>query len=237
VLFDCQTGMTSAPQLMSEFPTPAVLRSCYETNRGVSLDLPAARALITPYTGGEGARRYYQDAAIRAVLEKIARCEVTGQPKRALLSLARGAGKTFIAVNLLKRLADAGQMSRALFVCDRDELRTQAIKAFQQFFGSDAAEVFRRADGTNNAKNVRIHIATYQTLGIDTEDGDVSFLSTFYSKNTVTPVIIDECHRSAWGKWSQVLTRNSKAAHIGLSATPRVDISKLFDAADFFFDF
>jgi hypothetical protein len=54
------------------------------------------------YSGGEGSRRYYQDAAIRAVMEKIATCETTSAPKRALLSLATGAGKTRIAVNLLK---------------------------------------------------------------------------------------------------------------------------------------
>ena len=33
--------------------------------------------------------------------------------------------------------------------------------------------------------------------------------------------MIDECHRSAWGKWSQVLTRNPSAVQIGLTATPR----------------
>ena len=59
---------------------------------------------MTRYAGGEeGTRRYYQDAAVRAVLEKLARGE-----KRALLSLATGAGKTRIAVNLLRRIADAG---------------------------------------------------------------------------------------------------------------------------------
>ena len=62
-------------------------------------------------------------------------CRSPGKPKRALLSLATGAGKTFIAVNLLKRISDAGQLTRALFVCDRDELRTQALKAFQNVFG------------------------------------------------------------------------------------------------------
>lgn len=56
------------------------------------------------------------------MLEKLARGE-----KRALLSLATGAGKTFIAVNLLKRIADAGMLKRALFVCDRDELRSQGL--------------------------------------------------------------------------------------------------------------
>jgi type I restriction enzyme R subunit len=34
-------------------------------------------------------------------------------------------------------------------------------------------------------------------------------------------IIIDECHRSAWGRWSEVLKRNQGAIQIGLTATPR----------------
>jgi type I restriction enzyme R subunit len=221
VEFDCFTGLTSSPRPMSEFPTPAELRARYEQGMGFTLESPAARPLLQPYPGGEGARRYYQDAAIRAVMEKIAQCQTDGRPKRALLSLATGAGKTFIAVNLLKRISDAGQLTRALFVCDRDELRTQALKAFQNVFGSDAAEVYRKPDGTNNAKNARIHIATYQTLGVENDNGDANFLTTFYPEDYFTHIVIDECHRSAWGKWSQVLTRNKNAVQIGLTATPR----------------
>ena len=152
VEFDCFTGLTSVPKPMTEFPTPAELRARYERGMGFSLETPAARPLLQPYPGGEGTRRYYQDAAIRAVMEKIVKDQVTQQPKRALLSLATGAGKTFIAVNLLKRISDAGQLTRALFVCDRDELRNQALAAFQNVFGSDAAEVYRKSDGTNNAR-------------------------------------------------------------------------------------
>jgi type I restriction enzyme R subunit len=221
VEFDALTGLTSGPKPISEFPTPDELRARYEQGLGFQLTDPVARPLLQPYPGGEGTRRYYQDAAVRAVMEKIARCTVTGQPRRALLSMATGCGKTFIAVNLLKRIADAGQLTRALFVCDRDELRTQALRAFQNVFGADAAEVFRKPDGTNNAQNARIHIATYQTLGIADDTGDASFLTTFYPENWFSHVVIDECHRSAWGKWSQVLTRNPNAVHIGLTATPR----------------
>ncbi len=221
VEFDCFTGLTSAPKPIVEFPTPAELRARYEQGMGFTLESPAARPLLQPYPGGEGTRRYYQDAAIRAVMEKVARCETTKQPKRALLSMATGVGKTFVAVNLLKRISDAGQLTRALFVCDRDELRTQAVKAFQNVFGSDAAEVYRKPDGTNNAKNARIHIATYQTLGVENDNSDATFLTTFYPEDYFTHIVIDECHRSAWGKWSQVLTRNRSAVQVGLTATPR----------------
>ncbi len=216
VEFDRLTGRTSPARPLTDFPTPADLRARYEQVMGFRLDSPAARPLLVRYPGGEAARRYYQDAAIRAVLEKLARGE-----KRALLALATGAGKTFIAVHLLKKIADAGQLRRALFVCDRDELRTQALAAFQNVFGADAAEVFEQADGRNHARNARIHIATYQTLDVAGEDATANFLLRHYPPDHFSHIIIDECHRSAWGKWSRVLTRNPNAVQIGLTATPR----------------
>ncbi len=46
------------------------LRTRYEQGIGFALESPAARPLLQPYSGGEGTRRYYQDAAIRAVMER-----------------------------------------------------------------------------------------------------------------------------------------------------------------------
>ncbi len=216
VEYDAFTQQTSDPKPLAQFPKPAELRLRYEHGKGFALDSEAAKPLLVPYPGGEATRRYYQDAAIRAVLEKVA----TGE-KKALLSLATGAGKTFIAVNLLRRIADAGQLRRALFVCDRDELRTQALTAFGNIFGGDVAEVFEGDDGKNNARNARIHIATYQTLDIDSDEAAANFLAKHYAENAFSHIIIDECHRSAWGKWSQVLKRNPDAIQVGLTATPR----------------
>ncbi len=220
VEFDRSTGLTTAPRPLAEFPSPADLRARYERIMGFSLDASAAKPLLARYPGGEGQRRYFQDAAIRAVFEKVARCAETKQPPRALLSLATGTGKTFIAANLLRRVNDAGQLRRALFICDRDELRTQGLKKMQEYFGADAAEVFEE-DGRNHAKNARVHVATYQTLGIDKDDGNASFLLRHYPENYFSHIVIDECHRSAWGKWSIVLTRNPNAVQVGLTATPR----------------
>lgn len=217
VEYDRFTGVTSEARSMDEFPSPDDLRQRYEKGMGFSLDAPAAKPLLALYHGGEAGRRYYQDAAIRAVLEKIARCDATGEPKRALLTLATGAGKTFIAVNLLKKIADAGQLRRALFVCDRDELRTQGLAALQRVFGSDAMA----ATGSNPEKNARVVVATYQTLDVDSDEADANFLTKNYPENYFSHIVIDECHRSAWGKWSQVLTRNPEAIQVGLTATPR----------------
>lgn len=212
VEFDRSTGLTSAPKPIVDFPSPNELRARYEQQVGFSLEDESAKPLLQPYTGGEAMRRYYQDAAIRATLEKLGRGE-----KRALLALATGAGKTFIAVNLLKRIADAGQLTRALFVCDRDELRTQAGGAFRNFFGANAQEVSSK----NPQKNARILIATYQTLDVASEEEDANFLKTNYPENYFSHIIIDEAHRSAWGKWSEVFRRNPNAIQIGLTATPR----------------
>ena len=212
VELDSLTGLTSDPRPLDEFPTPDELRARFEQRVGFSLESEAAKPLLIPYPGGEATRRYYQDAAIRAVLEHLARKE-----KRALLALATGAGKTFIAVHLLKRMMDAGHVGRALFVCDRDELRSQALTAFQNIFGSDAREV----SSGKPQKNARILIATYQTLDVDSDEADANFLIKNYPENYFTHIVIDECHRSAWGKWSQVLTRNPDAVQIGLTATPR----------------
>ncbi len=217
VEYDRFSGLTSEPKRLVEFPSPADLRARYEAAMGFRLSDEAAKPLLARYSGGESTRRYYQDAAIRAVLEKLAQCEVQEKPKRALLSLATGAGKTFIAVNLLKRIADAGQLRKALFLCDRDELRGQGLTAFQNVFGSDAG----RVTSQDAMKNARVLVATYQTLDIDSEDTDANFLTENYPENYFSHIIIDECHRSAWGRWSQVLTRNAEAVQVGLTATPR----------------
>ena len=231
------TGVISQPQEMSAFPGPDELRRQYEEALGLSLDDPRMEPLGVPYSERSGKPRYYQDAAIRAAMEKIACCEKNGKSPRILLPLATGVGKTFVAVNLLRRIADTDRPVRALFLCDRKELRRQAHAAFEKEFGSDAVIVENRG-GENPAKNARIHIATYQTLDVgrdaDNEDQNTAAngatFNRFYpEENHFTHIVIDECHRSAWNEWSLPLDRNPKAAHIGLTATPRkIDIPAQF---------
>lgn len=117
----------------------------------------------------------------------------------------------------MRRIADAGQLYRALFIYDRDKLRSQALTALQNLFGSDAAPV----STANPQKNAKVLVARYQTLGVDREEADANFLRAHYPPDHFSHIIIVECHRSAWGKWSEVLTRNPHAVQIGLTATPR----------------
>jgi type I restriction enzyme R subunit len=220
VEYDATTGKTTNPRPISDFPTPAELRQRWFAGAGLDPAAPEVAPLLTAYSVAGDKPRYYQDAAVRAVLERAARAASGKDQPRGLLSLATGAGKTSIAVGLLQRLSDAGRLKRALFLVDRDELREQAHTRFHNVFGSDAKIVREGSDGGNDAKNARIHIATYQSLGIQ-EDGDASFLRKHYPENHFSHIIIDECHRSAWGTWSEVLIRNPQAFQIGLTATPR----------------
>src|SRR5690606_9943941 len=119
------------------------------------------------------------------------------------------------------RRAQAGQLRKpAPFLCDRHEVREQAYAKLTAAFG-DNARIVKTERGVNAAQNARIHIATYQTLGLDDDEGFASFLGTHYDEDAFSVIVIDECHRSAWGKWSEVLRRNPDAIHVGLTATPR----------------
>jgi type I restriction enzyme, R subunit len=227
-------GEQTGPFPFLDFPDHRRLTDCYHRHTGIKLDDPSALLLFQPDSPAYPEPRYYQDAAIRAAFEKILQSDAKGEATRILLSLATGSGKTIIAANLLWRLHEAERLPKpALFLCDRDELRGQAYTKLKAVFG-DNARIVETKNGENAAKNARIHIATYQTLGLDDDDaGFASFLSEHYGVDAFSVIIIDECHRSAWGKWSEVLKRNPNAIHIGLTATPRqLQVSKTVTEED-----
>jgi type I restriction enzyme R subunit len=221
--FDKIQQLPSGPFPFEDFPSHAELTARYAKDTGIDLNSPDALMLFMADSAAYAKPRYYQDAAIRATFEKILRCERESTPKRALLSLATGSGKTIIAANLLWRLHEAGRLTKpALFLCDRDELREQAYDKLARVFPKGSVRLVKNEHGENAARNAKIHIATYQTLGLDNEDeGYASFLTEFYPENAFSVIVIDECHRSAWGRWSEVLRRNPDAIQLGLTATPR----------------
>jgi|WetSurSiteA1Bulk_404760.scaffolds.fasta_scaffold04537_2 type I restriction enzyme, R subunit len=155
VEYNCQSKITSDPYPMADFPSHEQLLQRYPQTT------PTAghqQVLTIPYDDKEKTSiRSYQDAGIRAILEKIAQCEQAQKPKRALLSLATGTGKTRLATNLLKRISNAGLLDKALFICDRDELRSQGHEALSRLFSSNAQMV----TGKNARKNAKVLVATY----------------------------------------------------------------------------
>ncbi|HRT04434.1 MAG TPA: DEAD/DEAH box helicase family protein [Kiritimatiellia bacterium] len=239
VEYDEETGATTEPRPLSEFPRPEELIRRYLAIRGLKPEMPEFKLLETPYKQGREHFWYFQDAAIRAAFEKIILDRQNNRPPRVILLIATGGGKTRIAAGMLRRIFDAGFLGKALFVCDRTELRDNGLADFQAAFGNDAAEI----DTRHPQKNARVVIATYQTLdhqkrkrggnpeydkvgedaAVDPQSPsiDPSFFLKHYPPGYFDVIVIDECHRSAWGKWFAILKHNAQGIHVGLTATPR----------------
>lgn len=243
VEYDEVTGTTSEPKPLAEFPRPDELVQRLLAVRGLDPQTPEFKLLETPYKQGRDHFWYFQDAAMRAAFEQIIRAKQQQKPARVILPIATGGGKTRIAAGMLRRIFDAGFLGKALFVCDRTELRDNGLGDFQAAFGNDAAEINTR----NPQKNAKVIIATYQTLDhkkkkqpaalsykgppvlAGDEDAadpdspaiDATFFLKHYPPGYFDVIVIDECHRSAWGKWFVILEKNAQAIQIGLTATPR----------------
>jgi type I restriction enzyme, R subunit len=184
-----------------------------------------------------------QAQAIRNLEASLAK----GDP-RALVQMATGSGKTFTAVNECYRLLKYGGAKRILFLVDRGNLGKQTEDEFANFTPPDDTRKFPalytvqrlRSNSINPAAKVVITTIQrlYSMLKGETEfDAENEEGSGFDSAkpwkgeppdvvyNTGIPpeffdfVIVDECHRSIYELWAQVLLYFD-AFLVGLTATP-----------------
>ncbi|MBE0616853.1 MAG: DEAD/DEAH box helicase family protein, partial [Proteobacteria bacterium] len=161
--------------------------------------------------------RYFQEAAVRRSIERILR----GQ-KRLLVAMATGTGKTFTAFQLVWKLRQSGYLRKpVLFIADRIVLRNQAFNAFGPFRkgSSDPRAIIQ---GGKFNPNRELYFALYQAL--DSEEGKERLFQRI-PRDFFGLVIIDECHRSGFGKWHDILRHFSGAVHFGMTATPKRDES------------
>ena len=128
--------------------------------------------------------------------------------RKLLVEMATGTGKTRTAAAFVKRLFEAGIVTRVLFLVDRIALAGQAEDAFNDHLRDYPCHVLRPGRGFDRTK--RITIATLQTMITEYRG-----LSSGYFDLVIT----DECHRSIYGKWSGVL-RHFDGIQLGLTATP-----------------
>ncbi|MGD2148109.1 MAG: type I restriction-modification enzyme R subunit C-terminal domain-containing protein [Anaerolineae bacterium] len=168
---------------------------------------------------------------------------------RALIQMATGSGKTFTAVTFVYRLIKFAGARRILFLVDRNNLGRQALREFQQYVtpddGRKFAELYNVQRMTSNVLDPvsKVCITTIQRL-YSMLSGETEFDATeeerslwgrehelaveagkLVSYNPTLPIeyfdfiITDECHRSIYNLWRQVL-EYFDAFIIGLTATP-----------------
>lgn len=181
----------------------------------------------------------------------------TNRP-RALIQMATGSGKTFTAVTLAYRLVKHAGAKRILFLVDRGNLGRQTVNEFQQFTTPDDGRKFTdlynvQMLGPAGIDPVcKVTVSTIQRLyaqliGKEDLDDEADEHSGYEVEGAVAGkeplpvtynpkipieafdfVIVDECHRSIYNLWKQVL-EYFDAFLIGLTATPSKATLGFFD--------
>jgi type I restriction enzyme R subunit len=166
--------------------------------------------------------------------------------RRSLIQMATGSGKTYTACSALYRLIKFAGARRVLFLVDRSNLGRQALKEFQSFRTPDDGRLFTELYNVQHLQSSRIDpvakvcISTIQRLysmlkgeELDPELDEQSGATLEMlqrppepiSYNPAIPIetfdliVTDECHRSIYNLWRQVL-EYFDASLIGLTATP-----------------
>jgi len=190
-------------------------------------------------------------------IENLEKSLASNHP-RALIQMATGSGKTFTACNLVYRLIKFAQAKRVLFLVDRNNLGRQTLAEFQQFVGPGTPYKFTEEFNVQRLKNnaidpsCKVCITTIQRLysilkGEPEFDESAEEISQFEWANALASgplpvvynatipietfdfIIIDECHRSIYNLWRQVL-EYFDAFLIGLTATPSKQTIGFFDS-------
>lgn len=181
----------------------------------------------------------YRDCQIVAI-ENLEKSFGENRP-RALIQMATGAGKTFTAVSFVYRLLKYAKAKRILFLVDTKNLGKQAESEFIGYKPNDDARLFgelynvQKLNSSYISESSNVCISTIQRMysilrGEELDESlEESVLFKFKPKeikyNKDVPceffdfIIIDECHRSIYDVWQQVLDYFD-AFQIGLTATP-----------------
>ena len=165
---------------------------------------------------------------------------------RALIQMAIGSGKTFTAITFIYRLLKFAKAKRVLFLVDTKNLGEQAEQEFMSYLPNDDNRKFtelysvQRLKSSYIATDSLVCISTIQRLysilkGTELEESaeEENPNEQKYQPKSIPPIeydgkmpieffdfiVIDECHRSIYNVWKQVLEYYD-AFEIGLTATP-----------------
>ncbi|RLA43030.1 MAG: restriction endonuclease subunit R, partial [Gammaproteobacteria bacterium] len=164
---------------------------------------------------------------------------------RALIQMATGAGKTYTAITSIYRLLKHADAKRILFLVDTKNLGEQAEQEFMAYLPNDDNRKFtelynvQRLKSSFVAKDSQVCISTIQRMysllkdqELDEAAEEINPAEMVRPKQPMPVVynekipmdffdfiVIDECHRSIYNLWRQVL-EYFDAYLIGLTATP-----------------
>jgi len=156
--------------------------------------------------------RKYQKRVIESVCKHFNKMY-----RRALLVMATGTGKTRVSISLVDVMIKNGWLKNVLFLADRTELVKQAKKNFDKLLNSHTCSLLmeRGCD-----KTARILFSTYQTMINYIDDESKEF-----SIGRFDLIIIDEAHRSVFGKYGAIFDYFDSLL-LGLTATPRDEVDR-----------
>lgn len=165
---------------------------------------------------------------------------------RSLVQMATGSGKTLLAIVQTYRLLKFAGAKRILFLVDRGNLADQTYKEFSQYtspynnYKFTEEFIVKRLQSNTIDTTARVCICTIQRLysmlrgreiSEEDEDQNLAGLEPLFKQQppieynpnipieTFDVIITDECHRSIYNLWAQVL-EYFDAYLIGLTATP-----------------
>jgi len=173
---------------------------------------------------------------------------------KALIQMATGSGKTYTAITAIYRLLKFADAKRVLFLVDTRNLGEQAEQEFMAYEPDDDRRKFtelynvQRLNSRYVAPDSQVCISTIQRLYSILKDEELDERAELENPNErwqpkePVPVgytgkipieffdfiVIDECHRSIYNLWKQVL-EYFDAFQIGLTATPDARTFGYFD--------
>lgn len=166
------------------------------------------------------------------------------QRPKALIQMATGSGKTFTAITFIYRLLKYAKAKRILFLVDTKNLGEQAEQEFMAYTPTDDNRKFTELYAVTRLKSSfipadsQVYISTIQRMysilkGTELDESAEEANPNEYQQKEPAPVtytekvpieffdfiVIDECHRSIYNLWKQVLDYFD-VFQVGLTATP-----------------
>ena len=202
---------------MDEFPTLEELKALYMEGEKYT---PEQLKLINQpyYTHSDSfPPRYYQRIAINKTIEALAKGK-----RRAMVVMATGTGKTYVAFQIIYRYLQQNPKARILYLADRNILIDQTMRQdFKPF-----AKIMTKVQGKRADTSKQIYMSLYgQWVKYEDEiqEGEKQPYED-YEKDFFDLIMIDECHRSSVkddSQWKAILKYFDSAIQIGMTATPR----------------